>query len=507
MLLKFLVFAGQGARSLGRVVPGAAVANPKESNVAFRRQAHLLNPAKPRPKPESLLNRQWHAAQILAAMNWRLKKLAAWSALSMAVLGNLALADVKNFDGNACPAGYAAVTPVEATHNRLGYCSYLPPKALARLAGNASMSGSAGRCTVRRNDRRSTGTVMCKAASSPTGNGLDVVLGSTCPGNSVAATYSDAAADPAAVCAAMGRWDIARLVNQGQQASISGSGYGCKVAASDTRSLASSVCKPVQNTAYVEINDSDLANVGCFRKGNGDPVFQVAMIFAANIDADAAGNAVVHLNEQVGHLLNDDIQKVRALQAQGVKVVITLLNNHQDAGWSCFADDASADAFADTVKRFLDHYGLDGVDIDDEYDACVHHYPDSLVRVGTALRSALGSKIISKALWNDAAHFAPVHLGQKLGDQLSYGLEMTYDAPGSCMDRVQAYLAQGIERGKLGVGASTVYTSASNAATLNSCIADNKLGGGMMVFNVQNKSQDFVQAVWPGITVAPNCLH
>ena len=369
--------------------------------------------------------------------------MAAWAALSMAMLANLALADAKN----------------------------------------------------------------AKGAPSPTRNGLEVVRAPACPGRWVTATYNDVAGDPAAVCAAMGPRDIARLVHQGQQASISGSSHGCKLMASDNRKLSASVCKPVQNTAYVEVNDHDIGNVGCFRKGNGDPVFQVAMIFAANINADAAGNAVVYLNERVSDLLDHHIDKVRALQAQGIKVVATLLNNHQNAGWSCFADDTSAGTFASAVKRFLDQYGLDGVDIDDEYDACTHHYPDSLARVSTALRSALGGKILSKALWHDASHFAPVYRGRKLGDQLSYGLEMSYDAPGSCMDRVRDYLALGVDPSKLGVGASTALTSASDAAALNRCVAANHLGGGMMIFNLNASSQGYVKALWPDATASPDCLR
>lgn len=271
--------------------------------------------------------------------------------------------------------------------------------------------------------------------------------------------------------------------------------------------LAAANAMPVRNTAYVEINDNDLANVGCFRKGNGEPLFQVAMVFAANINADATGAATIHLNEQVGRLLDDDIHKVRALQAQGIQVVATLLNNHQNAGWACFADDKSAGAFAAAVRQFVDKYGLDGVDIDDEYDACKAHYPDSPVRVATALRDALGGKILSKAMWHDVPHFAPAYRGRRLGDLLSFGLEMSYDAPGNCMNRVQAYLDQGVDKRKLGVGASTVYTSARDAAELNRCVAANDLGGGMMIFNLQAGSLPYLQAIWPDATARPGCLR
>lgn len=432
---------------------------------------------------------------------------AAWPALSLSLLGGLALADVKNFSGAACPVGYAPVTVAEAAQKRETYCSYLPPSAITRLVGKASLSGSASNCALNADDGRGTDTVLCKSVSSPTRNGFEVVQGAACPDNSVVASYNDVAADPTAICAAMGRWDIARLANQGQPASISGSGYGCKLLPRDARELGSRICKPAQNKVYVEVNNSDLANVGCFRKGNGDPVFDVAMIFAANINADAEGNATVHLNEQVSDLLDRNLDKVKALQAQGTKVVVTLLNNHQNAGWSCFADAAAADRFAGVVQQFLGKYGLDGVDIDDEYDACTTHYPDSLVKVTTALRSRLGSRIISKALWSDIPHFSPRYLGQQLGDQLSYGLEMSYDTPGNCMSRIQAYLDVGVDRGKLGVGASTALTSTGDAAALDRCIAANQLAGGMMVFNLQGSSLAYLKSIWPDTTAATSCLR
>lgn len=413
-----------------------------------------------------------------------------------------ALAAVHETPGQTCASGTSAVTYAEALQNKTAYCAALGQWSIVRLANGASMDGKGYGCGAKQSDTRGLGSILCKdnAVPPPSGN-AQFVKSKTCPGNFVSVTYNDVLADKNKYCALMAVQDIGRLSNMG---SLAKSTSGCTLLANDTRDLTASLCKRAENTAYVEVNSNDVGNVGCYKKTNGDPLFQIATIFAANIDY-VNGKAALTTNPQTTTLLENNIQTVRNLQKRGIKVVLSILNNHQNAGWSCFADAASSAAFAKEVAAKVNKWGLDGIDIDDEYDACAQHYNDSLVKVVSALRTEMGDKIISKALFADLSNFDPVYNGKKLGDVLTYGQEMTYGAS-NCLSRVNPYIGKGVAKSKLGVGASTVNTSKSVAQQLNSCVVNNQLGGGMMIFNVAKDSASFLQAIWPTTTVEPNCL-
>jgi hypothetical protein len=118
--------------------------------------------------------------------------------------------------------------------------------------------------------------------------------------------------------------------------------------------------------AYVEVNDADLANVGSYRLADGGNAFDVAIIFAANINHDGV-QAQLHLNERVQWTLDNAATQIRPLQARGIKVLLSVLGNHQGAGISNFTTPTQADAFAAQVADTVTRYGLDGVDLDDEY--------------------------------------------------------------------------------------------------------------------------------------------
>jgi len=120
--------------------------------------------------------------------------------------------------------------------------------------------------------------------------------------------------------------------------------------------------------AYVEVNSNDLANVGRYTLEDGSSAFDVAIIFAANINHDGE-NAYLHLNEQVRATLDDAATQIRPLQEKGIKVTLSLLGNHQAAGFANFPSQAAAEAFADQVADVVETYDLDGVDIDDEWVA------------------------------------------------------------------------------------------------------------------------------------------
>lgn len=118
--------------------------------------------------------------------------------------------------------------------------------------------------------------------------------------------------------------------------------------------------------AYVEVNDEDLSNVGRYTLEDGSNAFDVAIIFAANIDYDGT-KAVLSLNDRVRATLDDAANQIRPLQAKGIDVSLSVLGNHQGAGIANFTSPEAAADFAAQVADVVERYGLDGVDLDDEY--------------------------------------------------------------------------------------------------------------------------------------------
>ena len=121
---------------------------------------------------------------------------------------------------------------------------------------------------------------------------------------------------------------------------------------------------------FVEVNDESILNCGEYTmKKSGKPFFDVVSIFAANINVDSeTGRVHVFCNDQVSFLLKNADKIIRPLQAKGIKVNMTLLGNHDEAGMGNLSKEAAAD-FAKELKTYMDIYGLDGVDFDDEYSS------------------------------------------------------------------------------------------------------------------------------------------
>ncbi|PZF33714.1 endo-beta-N-acetylglucosaminidase H [Curtobacterium sp. MCPF17_051] len=151
--------------------------------------------------------------------------------------------------------------------------------------------------------------------------------------------------------------------------------------------------------AYVEVNNDELANVGRYTLANGANAFDVAIIFAANINYED-GKAVLYNNENVQRTLDQAATQIRPLQAKGIKVTLSVLGNHQGAGLANFPTKAAARDFAAQVSATVKQYGLDGVDLDDEYsDYGVNGTPQpnqqSIGWLISALRADMPGKIIS----------------------------------------------------------------------------------------------------------------
>ena len=275
-----------------------------------------------------------------------------------------------------------------------------------------------------------------------------------------------------------------------------------------------------ENIAYVETNDNALSNVGCFMqtlKANDGknsykkPFFDTAIIFAANIHGVDPNNPSVYLNPQDSQLLNNT-QQVATLQKKGIRVLATLLGDHQNSGWSCITKPEAAKKFADKIADFVQQYHLDGIAIDDEYSNCTPNNT-SMLLIAEALKQnpKFKGKILQKVLLGgDVSDFTSSYgkYNVKLADFLNSATPGYY--PGT-ISAIKPYLSYGMSQNDLLVAVSTTYTDKTSAATY-ARQAIQQGWGGLMVFNLADGSTDYVKSLAKGeygtdnISIIPNCL-
>ncbi|MGW4114661.1 endo-beta-N-acetylglucosaminidase H [Actinosynnema sp. NPDC004786] len=121
---------------------------------------------------------------------------------------------------------------------------------------------------------------------------------------------------------------------------------------------------------YVEVNNNrQLREVGKYRLAkDGANVFDIAIIFAANIDYDPVRKAAkLTFNENVRWVLDNADTQIRPLQRKGIKVLLSVIGNHQGVGVSNFQTREAAAAFAAQLADAVREHRLDGIDFDDEW--------------------------------------------------------------------------------------------------------------------------------------------
>jgi hypothetical protein len=230
------------------------------------------------------------------------------------------------------------------------------------------------------------------------------------------------------------------------------------------------------NVAYVGNGWVDLASTGDYTTAQGLNAVDIVCLFAANLNITPAqgaqrlapnvtvppGGTLACINTNVLPILQSG---VAPLQAKGIAVLLTFLGNHDAAGWSNFSDDAggAADAalFAEQLVDTVQTYGLNGIDIDDEYSNPTWTNNGSLAMVTTLLRQQLDAafpqasqpKAITKARWSDLGNpdaFGTDWNGNSLASNLTYGFYMGYGTPPQYV--FSGYLADGMTPPKLGMG-------------------------------------------------------
>lgn len=262
------------------------------------------------------------------------------------------------------------------------------------------------------------------------------------------------------------------------------------------------------NMGYVEVNTNQLSTAGCYiRTDNNKPFFKFVSVFAANINGYEPNKPEIYFNPQVDALLNHTNQ-VSVLQSKGIKVLLTLLGNHQNAGWSCMTDAKAIATFANNIVKTINNYHFDGVDIDDEYSICTPN-ETSMIRIAQAIKHhpQFQGKIVSKALLVDDQYFAANYKGHKLAEYLDYGWEMSYDYT-NYESRLASYVQYGVQKNNLALGESTHDGSQPAINSANYIMQNNY--GGMMVYDVTNGSREYLSALAQAefktdVMMLPNC--
>ncbi|MGH3164430.1 MAG: glycosyl hydrolase family 18 protein, partial [Trebonia sp.] len=156
------------------------------------------------------------------------------------------------------------------------------------------------------------------------------------------------------------------LRNAGLAAAVVGTSSVAASAALAAPAAAATKSGPL-STAYVEVNNYSIADVGNYAlASNGANVFDIGIIFAANINYNGS-SAYLSFNSQVQAALDNAATEIAPLQAKGIKVLLSILGNHEGAGFANFPSQSAAAAFAEQLAEAVATYNLDGIDFDDEY--------------------------------------------------------------------------------------------------------------------------------------------
>jgi len=192
-----------------------------------------------------------------------------------------------------------------------------------------------------------------------------------------------------------------------------------------------SLNKPL-SVMYVEVNYTNFRNISCYYLARtGKRLFDIAIIFAANINFDIENRRpVLGFNDYVTQVLLNPEKYIHPIQAQGTKVLLSVLGNHQGAGVCNFECIESIRDFARQLADTVNFFGLDGIDFDDEYSEYGKNSTSqpndfSFLYLLRELRNLLPDKIISFYYFGPAAKRLKYN-GLEAGDFLDYSWNAVY---------------------------------------------------------------------------------
>jgi hypothetical protein len=239
-----------------------------------------------------------------------------------------------------------------------------------------------------------------------------------------------------------------------------------------------------KSVCYVEVNNNDIRNVGNYTLSTGQQLFDIGIIFAANINYNTTTQkAELFFNPQVTNVLSNAATYIQPLQAKGIKVMLSILGNHQGAGICNFPTQAAAQDFAQLLSNAVTTYGLDGIDFDDEYadygnNGTGQPNTSSFVYLVTALRQLMPTKLISFYFYGPAASrlsFNGVTVGSKV-DYSWNAIYGTYSVPN----------VPGLAASNLGPAAIDIQSTSSSTATSLATQTVNNGYGIYLCYNLPN---------------------
>lgn len=118
----------------------------------------------------------------------------------------------------------------------------------------------------------------------------------------------------------------------------------------------------------LEVNNTNPLQTQNYRlKKANKYLFDAVILFSSNINYSKKEDVVyIHNNENVQPILNNYEHYIKPLQDKGIKVLLSLLGNHDGSGLANLGPERSK-AFAQAIADTLNKYNLDGVFFDDEY--------------------------------------------------------------------------------------------------------------------------------------------
>ena len=119
--------------------------------------------------------------------------------------------------------------------------------------------------------------------------------------------------------------------------------------------------------SWIEVNNTNPLNMLQFETEDGRLLTDYVVLFAYNINYNReAGEVYVFSNPQCQYILDHYDEVIRPLRERGIKVIISILGNHDESGLAQLSD-LGCREFARKVAAVVNAYGFDGVNYDDEY--------------------------------------------------------------------------------------------------------------------------------------------